>query len=188
MQELALLAFLAEAAEPVFAYERVQARSMLLRGLTAGLENSRVADVSFEAFRAVGTVARCVGFAYRSVGREAVLMSAEEEGGEVEGVVWLRGVDEDCVGVGSDFYVRHGGYFVGRSRGLAGLYRAKTVGGVKEQGRRPPKIWIIWRLILVMAVGGRSSTSRCRIWDGRFEKVPWSYMHFRGDGSFSVGE
>lgn len=85
VQELAVLALLAEAAQPVLADERVEPA----RG---GLRVRR--DVPLGAARAVGAVARLEGAAYGAVGGQADLVRSPEEGGEVE-VVGRRRVVED---------------------------------------------------------------------------------------------
>lgn len=77
VQELTLLALFAQAAEPVLADEGVEAGGV---GAGAGFGRYRVADVPLEAFRPVRAVARGVGFAYRSVGRESVVVDSAKEG------------------------------------------------------------------------------------------------------------
>lgn len=89
VQELAVLALLAQAAQPVLAHERVEpARRLLL------VPGPPVRDVPLRAARAVGAASRLEGLAYGSVGREADLVCLPEERREAE-VVGLRGVVED---------------------------------------------------------------------------------------------
>lgn len=85
VQELAVLALLAKAAEPVLTDERVEAA----RGrLGVGCR------VALGASRAVGAVARLEGAADGAVGRQADLVGFAEEGGEAE-VVDGGGVVKD---------------------------------------------------------------------------------------------
>lgn len=93
MQELAMLALLAQPTQPMLAHERVQSS----RRPAAATTELRVGDVAFMAARAVWTVSCVEGAAYRAVGRETDLFLAAEEGGEAE-VVGLGGVVEDVGG------------------------------------------------------------------------------------------
>lgn len=61
MKKLAVLALLAQAAQPVLADERVEAAS--------GLRRLRIGNVALGASRAVGAVPRLEGLADRTVGR-----------------------------------------------------------------------------------------------------------------------
>lgn len=82
MQELALLALLAQAAQPVLAHQRVEpARRvlLLLLLLLRAVLGAAVRDVALGAPRAVGAAARLEGFAYRAVGGEADLVRLAEE-------------------------------------------------------------------------------------------------------------
>lgn len=82
VQELAGLTLLAESSEPVLANERVEgmATAVLLSTAAVGCRN-----VSFRAARAQRAVAVIVGFAYRSVGGQAVEICLLEEGRKGEG-------------------------------------------------------------------------------------------------------
>lgn len=86
VEELAVLALLAEAAQPMLAHERVES--------AGGLRDLGVGDVSLGAARAVGAVAGLEGLAYRAIGGEADLVGSSEEGREME-VVGGRGVVEN---------------------------------------------------------------------------------------------
>lgn len=112
VQELALLALLAQTAEPVLADERVEARGV---GAAARLRSRGVADMSVEALGPVGAVTRGVGLAYRPVGGKTVVVDLAEEGREVEGVGLWR-VVEDHGGIILDLGRRHGGRSNGRNR------------------------------------------------------------------------
>lgn len=79
VQELAGLALLAQAAQPVLADQRVE------RMTTAFLLRARGGDVAFGTACAHGTVAVAVGFTYGAVGGEAVEVRFLEEGREGEG-------------------------------------------------------------------------------------------------------
>lgn len=105
VQELALLTLLAQAAKPVLADERIEAGGV---GAATRPGGHGVADVPLKAFRSVGAVARGVGFTYRPVGWESVVVDLAEEGREMEGV-WLGRVVEDNGGVVLDFGRRHSG-------------------------------------------------------------------------------
>lgn len=95
VQKLALLALLAQAAQPVLAHQRVEpARRMLLLLLRRAVLGAAVRDVALGAARAVGAAARLEGSAYRAVGGEADLVRLAEEWREVE-AVGMRGVVED---------------------------------------------------------------------------------------------
>lgn len=87
MKKLAVLALLAQAAQPVLADQGVQP--------TSRLRDLCVRDVSFRASCTVRAMPCLEGFAYRSVGGEADLVGSAEEVGEAE-VVGDRGVIEDC--------------------------------------------------------------------------------------------
>ena len=107
VQELAVLALLAQAAQPVLAHERVEPA----RGPVGRPRELRVGDVPLGAVRAVGAVARVEGLAYGPVGEQADLVGAAEEGGEVE-VVGLGVVVDDVGGRGGDgrAWGGHGGW------------------------------------------------------------------------------
>lgn len=85
MQELAVFALLAEAAQPVLADERIQSARRRLRvgrGMALG------------ASGAIGAVACLEGAADGPVGREANLICLSEEGGEAEVVDGGRVVED----------------------------------------------------------------------------------------------
>ncbi|TLD28624.1 hypothetical protein PspLS_03623 [Pyricularia sp. CBS 133598] len=77
VQELAPVALLAQAAQPMLAHQAVEGRAVALAAPVPGLAARglrRVRDVPLQTPRAVGAVAaRRVDFAYRPVRREAVL-------------------------------------------------------------------------------------------------------------------
>lgn len=89
VQELAVLALLAQAAQPVLADERVETPRWSLRVRR---------DVPLGAARAVGAVARLEGAAYGAVGGQADLVGSSEEGGEVEVVGRGRVVEDGRYG------------------------------------------------------------------------------------------
>lgn len=67
-----MLALFAQAAQPMFAHERVETASRLRR--------LRVGNVSFRASRTIRAMAGLEGFAYWSIGGEADLVGLSEEG------------------------------------------------------------------------------------------------------------
>lgn len=72
-----------------------------------------------EALGPVGTVPRSVGLAYRSVGREAMVVDLAEERREVEGI-GLGRVVEDHGGIVLYLGCRHGGRSDGYGRSRNG--------------------------------------------------------------------
>lgn len=82
VQKLALLALLAQAAQPVLAHQRIEPAGrvlLLLLLLLRAVLGAAVQDVSLGASRAVGAAACLEGFTYRPIGREADLVRLAEE-------------------------------------------------------------------------------------------------------------
>lgn len=150
VQELAALALLAQAAEPVLADEAAEGRcggggggGLLVRGRVAG--GVPVGTACFER-----AVAGLVGFADGAVGGEGVLVGALEEGREGEGVVGC-GVGEHLLGEvrGCLAWRRCCGHrfrvwrreFAGRRFGFAVLH-ARVIGSSSEIS-----IAIVWEVV-----------------------------------------
>lgn len=106
MKKLAVLALLAQTAQPMLTDERVEPACRLRR--------SPIGDVALGAARAVRAVARLKGFADWAVGRQANLVRLLQERRETEGIR-LRGMVEDCgrravcCGGSRSGFCRHGG-------------------------------------------------------------------------------
>lgn len=115
VQELAMLALLAQPAQPVLADERVQAAR---RAAARGAARGAVRDVALGTARAVGAVPRLEGLAYRAVGGEADLVGLAQEGREAE-VVGGRGMLEDGGGGGLGGCGSHDGRSPRRRAGLS---------------------------------------------------------------------
>ncbi|KAL7821923.1 hypothetical protein V8C26DRAFT_391403 [Trichoderma gracile] len=105
VQKLAVLALLAQPAQPVLAHERVEPARRLVLLVPAAAATvavparpGPVRHVPLRTARPVGAAARLEGLAYRSVRGQADLVCLSEEGREAEGV-GLRGVVEDGVDV-----------------------------------------------------------------------------------------
>lgn len=97
VQKLALLALLAQAAQPVLAHQRVEPAGrvlLLLLLLLRAVLGAAVRDVSLGAARAVGAAACLEGLAYRPIGGEADLVRLAEKWREAE-AVGMRSVVED---------------------------------------------------------------------------------------------
>ena len=74
MQELAVLALLAQATKPVLAHQRIQPPRRLLLLLLCRRRGPPVGDMPLCTARAVGAVSGLKGFAYGAIGWEADLV------------------------------------------------------------------------------------------------------------------